>query len=192
MSQRTRKKASKSAPARKTANATAAEPGAADRSPLAIGRKAPAFRLPRDGGGTVSLDDLKGRRLVIFFYPRAGTPGCTREATDFSRLAAEFAALGTSVLGVSADPLPAQERFRDKHGLTVPLLSDATHAMLEVYGVWSEKLLYGKTFMGIVRTTVAIGPDRRVLHVWRNVRVDGHAEAVLDYVKNLEMPFSQN
>ncbi len=189
MSKRTQKKASKSATGRKAAGAArahaAASVTAADRTPLAIGRKAPAFRLPRDGGATVSLDDFAGRRLVIFFYPRAGTPGCTREAMDFSRLAADFTALGTGVLGVSADPLPAQERFRDKHDLAVPLLSDATHKMLEAHGVWGEKSLYGKIFMGIVRTTVLIGADRRILNIWRNVRVDGHADAVLDYVKNL-------
>lgn len=177
MSQRTQKKASRSA--------TGSEAVEDERGPLAVGRKAPAFRLPRDGGDTVSLDDFAGRKLVIFFYPRAGTPGCTREAMDFSRLAADFATLDTRVLGVSADPLPAQERFRDKHGLAVPLLSDATHKMLEAYGVWGEKSLYGKTFMGIVRTTVLVGSDHRIVHVWRNVRVAGHAEAVLDCVRNL-------
>lgn len=160
-------------PAAKTAGAAAAPKG------LVEGQRAPAFRLPRDGGGTVSLADHAGRQLVIFFYPRADTPGCTREAIAFSRLAEAFAACHTAVIGVSADPPEKQAKFRDKHGLTIPLGSDPTHVMLERYGVWGEKKLYGKVFKGVVRTTVLIGADGRVARIWRNVKVDGHAEEVL-------------
>jgi peroxiredoxin Q/BCP len=143
------------------------------------GSKAPAFRLPRDGGGTLTLSDFSGRKLVLFFYPRADTPGCTREAIDFTRLSGPFADAGTAVLGVSADPVKAQDKFRDKHGLSVPLMSDESHKTLEAYGAWGEKSMYGKTFLGVIRTTVLIGADGRIAKMWRYVKVDGHAEAVL-------------
>jgi peroxiredoxin Q/BCP len=152
---------------------------AALSGPLAEGSKAPAFSLPRDGGSTVSLDDYAGQKLVLFFYPRAGTPGCTKEAIDFTRLAGAFADAQTAVLGVSADPLKAQEAFRNKHELTTPLVSDEQHKMLEAYGAWGEKSMYGRTFLGVLRTTVLIGKDRRILRIWRHVKVDGHAEEVL-------------
>jgi peroxiredoxin Q/BCP len=152
---------------------------AAGQSALTEGARAPAFRLPRDGGDTVSLSDYSGRKLVLFFYPRADTPGCTREAIDFTRLASTFAESQTAILGVSADPPKAQEAFRDKHRLSVPLVSDEKHEMLEAYGVWGEKSMYGRTFQGILRTTVLIGADGRIIRIWRNVRVDGHADDVL-------------
>lgn len=176
---------------REAVKPTSAEPARRDAKPeqagtgLTIGGKVPAFQLPRDGGATVSLDSFAGRKLVLFFYPRASTPGCTKEAMDFSRLSGAFAALDTDVVGVSADPRRAQETFRDKHDLTVPLLSDEAHTVLEAFGVWGDKSLYGKTFQGIVRTTVLIGPDRRAINIWRNVKVDGHADTVLSYVENL-------
>jgi peroxiredoxin Q/BCP len=149
------------------------------RAALIEGAKAPAFQLPRDGGNSTSLADYAGRKLAIFFYPRADTPGCTKEAIDFTRLSSSFADSQTAVLGVSADPLKAQEAFRDKHQLSIPLLSDETHEMLESYGVWGEKSMYGKTFLGIVRTTVLISADGRIAKIWRNVKVDGHADEVL-------------
>ncbi|MDA9401848.1 bacterioferritin [Bradyrhizobium sp. CCBAU 45389] len=149
------------------------------------GQKAPAFRLPRDGGGVATLSDYAGRKLVLFFYPRADTPGCTREAIDFTRLAGAFADAGTAVLGVSADSLKAQEKFRDKHSLGVPLISDEKHEMLEAYGAWGEKSMYGKSFLGILRTTVLVGSDGKVARVWRNVRVDGHADQVLEAARSL-------
>jgi peroxiredoxin Q/BCP len=158
-------------PADKSAEATTAA--------LAEGAMAPPFTLPRDGGAKVSLADLAGRKLVIFFYPRASTPGCTKEALDFTRLSGDFEAAGTTVLGVSADPLKAQEKFRDKHDLMVPLLSDETRDMLRAYGAWGEKSMYGKTFEGVLRTTVLIGSDGRIAKIWRGVKVDGHAEMVL-------------
>jgi peroxiredoxin Q/BCP len=150
---------------------------------LAEGAKAPAFHLPRDGGDTVSLADFAGRKLVLFFYPRADTPGCTKEAIDFTRLAGAFADSRTAVLGVSADPLKAQEAFRDKHELAIPLVSDEQHAMLEAYGVWGEKSMYGRTFLGVLRTTVLIGADGRIVKIWRHVKVDGHADEVLAAVQ---------
>jgi peroxiredoxin Q/BCP len=152
---------------------------------LSEGAKAPAFRLPRDGGDSVSLSDFKGRKLVLFFYPRADTPGCTKEAIDFSRLSAAFAEHQTAVLGVSADPLKAQEAFRDKHELVTPLVSDEQHEMLDAYGVWGEKSMYGRTFLGILRTTVLVGADGRIIRIWRNVKVDGHADEVLAAVRAL-------
>jgi thioredoxin-dependent peroxiredoxin len=186
------KSTSAKAPARsKAAAVEAADPAAVKppaqtidmpvtgKSGLSEGAKAPAFQLPRDGGGTVSLSDYAGRKLVLFFYPRADTPGCTKEAIDFTRLSDAFAESATALLGVSADPPKAQEAFRDKHELATPLASDEQHKMLEAYGVWGEKSMYGKTFLGIVRTTVLIGADGRILRVWRNVRVDGHADDVL-------------
>jgi len=147
---------------------------------LAEGQKAPAFSLPRDGGEVAKLSDYAGQKLVLFFYPRADTPGCTREAIDFTRLRPAFAAGGTAVLGISADPLKAQEKFHDKHKLTVPLISDEAHEMLEAYGAWGEKSMYGKTFLGVLRTTVLIGADGRIARIWRHVKVDGHADAVLE------------
>jgi peroxiredoxin Q/BCP len=150
---------------------------------LAEGAKAPAFHLPRDGGETVSLADYAGQKLIVFFYPRADTPGCTREAIDFTRLKDAFAAAGAAVIGVSGDPPKAQEAFRNKHALSVPLASDEQHEMLQAYGAWGEKSMYGRTFEGILRTTVLIGADGRIVRVWRNVRVDGHADDVLAAAK---------
>ncbi len=152
---------------------------------IGAGAKAPAFNLPRDGGGAVSLKDFAGRKLVLYFYPRADTPGCTKESIDFSRLKSDFARAGTEVLGVSADPVPAQDAFKAKHDLSIALASDETHRMLEAYDVWQEKSLYGRKFMGIVRTTFLIGPDLKIARVWPKVSVDGHAEDVLAAAKAL-------
>jgi len=152
---------------------------------LAPGARAPAFSLPRDGGGTVSLADFAGGKLVLYFYPRADTTGCTKEALDFSRLEGAFARAGTRVVGVSADPVPAQDKFKAKYKLAITLASDEKHRMLEAYGVWQQKSLYGRKFMGIVRTTFLIGPDQRIARVWPKVSVDGHAEDVLAAVKAL-------
>ena len=146
---------------------------------LAEGDAARPFVLPRDGGQSVALANFAGRKLAIFFYPRADTPGCTREAMDFSRLSNAFSASQTAVLGVSADSVKAQESFRDKHQLSVPLVSDEKHEMLKAYGAWGEKSMYGKTFTGILRTTVLIDARGKIAHIWRNVRVDGHADEVL-------------
>lgn len=172
-------KATKPAAPRPPASTTQRQTG------LNEGDIAPAFGLPRDGGETVTLADYFGRKLVIFFYPRADTPGCTREAIDFSRLAPAFDAAGTSVLGVSADPLTSQEAFSAKHMLTIPLVSDETHAMLEAYGAWGEKSMYGRTFQGVLRTTVAIDQGGRIAKIWHGVKVDGHADEVLAFIRAL-------
>ncbi|WP_366518539.1 peroxiredoxin [Bradyrhizobium sp.] len=162
-----------------------AAPRSVPAAALIEGGPAPGFQLPRDGGGSVSLGDFAGRKVVLFFYPRADTPGCTREAIDFTRLSPAFAELGAAVIGVSADSPAAQESFRDKHKLSVPLLADEQHQMLAAYGAWGEKSMYGRAFMGIIRTTIVIGEDGRIARIWRNVRVDGHAEEVLAAVREM-------
>ena len=150
-----------------------------------VGAKAPTFTLARDGGGHVSLSDFKGRKLVLYFYPKADTPGCTKEAIAFSALKRDFARAETDVVGVSADAVRAQDRFRDKHGLKVALASDESKKMLTAYGVWGEKSMYGRKFMGVRRTTFLIGRDGRIAQVWENVKVPGHAEAILKAAKAL-------
>jgi thioredoxin-dependent peroxiredoxin len=152
---------------------------------IAVGGKAPNFRLPHDGGGEVSLADFKGRKLVIYFYPKADTPGCTVEDKDFSRLASAFSRAGAAILGVSADPVPKQDKFKAKHDLTVMLGSDENHEMLNAYGVWAKKSLYGRSYMGILRNTYLIDPDGRIARIWEKVKVAGHAEEVLAAAKEL-------
>jgi thioredoxin-dependent peroxiredoxin len=152
---------------------------------LTEGTPAPDFRLARDGGGAVALSDFSGKKLVLFFYPKADTPGCTIEAKDFSRLQPAFAKAGVAVVGVSADAVKKQDAFKTKHQLTTPLGSDETHEMLEAYGVWGEKSMYGKTYMGIQRTTVLIGTDGRIARIWPKVKIEGHAEEVLAAAKAL-------
>ena len=152
---------------------------------LVAGAKAPRFALPCDGGGKVSLSDFSGQKLVVYFYPRADTSGCTREAIDFSKLKPPFTRANTAILGVSADPVKAQDKFKAKHKLTIALGSDETHAMLEAYGVWAEKSMYGRKYMGILRNTYLIDTDGRIALVWEKVRVPGHADEVLAAAKAL-------
>lgn len=152
---------------------------------LREGDRAPDFTLSRDGDSVVRLADFAGRKLVIFFYPRADTPGCTLEAIDFTRHLKQFEQAGTSVLGISADDVRAQTRFRDKHSLGIPLAADADHQTIEAYGAWGEKSMYGRTFLGIIRTTVLVRSDGRVARIWRHVKVDGHAAQVLEAAKSL-------
>jgi peroxiredoxin Q/BCP len=152
---------------------------------FAVGSKAPNFRLPRENGETVTLADFNGHKLVLYFYPRADTPGCTRESIDFSKLKAEFDKAGTDVLGVSADPVATQAKFKMKHKLTVGLASDEDRKMLAAYGAWGKKSMYGRVFMGVIRTTVLIGPDGRIARIWPKVRVNGHAADVLAAAKEL-------
>jgi thioredoxin-dependent peroxiredoxin len=183
-------KASAKTSSKKAAKPAATKPKAAKTPKKTVelpapGSKAPAFSLPRDGGSTVALSDFAGKKLVLYFYPRADTPGCTKEAIDFSRLRGDFSRAGTEVVGVSADPVAAQDKFKTKHKLSVALASDETHRMLEAYGVWQEKSLYGRKFLGIVRTTFLIGGDGRVAKVWPRVSVDGHADEVLAAAKAL-------
>lgn len=149
------------------------------------GSKAPSFTLKRDGGGEVSLADFKGQKLVLYFYPKASTPGCTKEAIAFNGLKEAFAAADTAILGASADPVAAQDKFKAKYDLAFPLGSDESTKMLEAYGVWGEKSLYGKKYMGVSRVTFLIGRDGKVARVWPKVKVDGHAEEVLEAAKAL-------
>jgi peroxiredoxin Q/BCP len=152
---------------------------------LAVGAKAPAFSLPRDGGEKIALKDFKGRKLVLYFYPKADTPGCTKEAIAFSKLRAAFAKAGTEILGVSADPVTAQDKFKAKHKLSISLASDETKDMLEAYGAWGEKSMYGRTFMGVMRKTFLIDAEGRIAQIWPKVRVEGHAEEVLEAARAL-------
>ncbi|KZY35007.1 alkyl hydroperoxide reductase [Roseovarius sp. HI0049] len=146
---------------------------------------APDFTLPRDGGGDVTLSDLRPAPVVLFFYPKDDTSGCTKEAIAFTGLGAEFEAAGAKVFGISKDTVAKHDKFRDKHELGIPLLSDAEADVCEQYGVWKEKSMYGRKFMGIERTTVLIGGDGKVVQVWPKVKVPGHAEEVLEAVKAL-------
>ncbi len=146
---------------------------------------APDFTLPRDGGESVTLSALRPAAVVLFFYPRDDTSGCTKEAVAFSGLLSEFEAAGATVLGISKDSVASHEKFRGKHALTVPLLSDAEAEMCEAYGVWKEKNMYGKKFMGIERSTFLIDGAGHIARVWRKVKVPGHAEEVLEAVRAL-------
>lgn len=152
---------------------------------LSTGSLAPAFTLPSDDGRTLSLDSFAGRKLVLYFYPKADTAGCTREARDFADLGTAFEAASTTVVGVSADPVKKLSAFKRKHGLPLPLLSDESLEILQAYGVWVEKSMYGRRFMGIERTTFLIGPDRRIARAWRRVKVEGHAAEVLAAAREL-------
>src|SRR5689334_20922743 len=154
------------------------------KEPIA-GAKAPAFALPSDGGGKVSLKEFKGRNLVLYFYPKADTPGCTKEALAFSRLRGQFAKARTEILGVSADPVRAQDRFKSKHKLGIALGSDEEKKMLAAYGAWGEKSMYGRKYMGVIRKTFLIDGRGRIACVWPKVRVPGHAQDVLLAARDL-------
>ena len=145
-----------------------------------IGEKAPDFTLPANGGDTVTLSGLAGQKVVLYFYPKDDTPGCTTEALDFTAMASDFAAANTVVLGVSKDTVAKHDKFVAKHDLGVKLLSDEDGAVCEAYGVWKEKSMYGRKFMGIERATFLIGADGTITHVWPKVKVKGHAAEVLD------------
>ncbi|QIE44622.1 peroxiredoxin [Pseudohalocynthiibacter aestuariivivens] len=146
---------------------------------------APDFTLPRDGGGEIQLSALRPAPVVLFFYPRDDTPGCTKEARAFTDLLPEFQAAGVTVLGISKDGVLKHTKFRDKHDLGMPLLSDENSETCEAYGVWKEKNMYGKKFLGIERSTFLIDGDGRIAQVWRKVKVPGHAEDVLQATKSL-------
>jgi peroxiredoxin Q/BCP len=142
------------------------------------GKRAPAFTLPADDGSKVRLADLAGKTVVLYFYPKDDTPGCTREACAFRDAREDLQAEGVSVLGVSPDGVASHGKFRDKYQLNFPLLADEDHKVAEKYGAWREKNMYGKKSMGIQRSTYLIGPDGKVVRVWKKVSVDGHAEEV--------------
>jgi len=152
---------------------------------LQSGDPAPDFNLPRDGEGALSLADFKGRKLVLYFYPKDDTSGCTAEAIDFNRLASDFAAAGAAVVGASPDPVKNHDKFRQKYELTFPLLADEAKQTLEAYGVWVEKSMYGRKYMGVERTTFLIGGDGKIAKIWRKVKVPGHADEVLAAAKSL-------
>ena len=151
-----------------------------------VGDRMPDIALESADGGQIRPSDFAGRRAVLFFYPKDMTPGCTSEAIDFSELKPRFDAAGIALLGVSKDPPSRHARFTEKHGLTVPLASDAAEGGLsDALGIWTEKKNYGRTYMGMVRTTYLMGPDGKIAQVWDKVRVKGHAEAVLEAAKAL-------
>ncbi len=150
-----------------------------------IGAAAPDIDLPRDGGEQVKLSDFAGKAVVLYFYPRDDTPGCTKEAQGFTEHAADFEKAGAVVLGVSKDTVAKHEKFSAKYGLNVALLSDADGDVCERYGVWVEKAMYGKKYIGIERATFLIAADGTIAQIWRKVKVPGHVDAVLEAVKAL-------
>lgn len=152
---------------------------------LAAGDKAPDFALPDDAGGQVSLASFAGKKLVLYFYPKDDTSGCTKEAIDFNALQPEFKKAGATILGASPDLAASHAKFKTKHGLDLALASDELKTMLEAYGVWVEKSMYGRKYFGVERTTFLIGPDGRIAKAWNKVKVPGHAAAVLEAVKAL-------
>ena len=154
----------------------------ADLSP---GDEAPHFSLPADGGGTVRLTELRGKIVVLFFYPQDNTQTCTIEAIDFTKFYPAFEKAGVAVLGISPDSLKKHEKFKSKHGLAMPLLADGAREAIEAYGVWGEKTMFGRKYMGVVRSTFLVDRDGKIARVWRNVRVSGHAEEVLESAKAL-------
>ncbi|GAB1581993.1 peroxiredoxin [Phyllobacterium phragmitis] len=150
-----------------------------------IGDIAPDFSLPRDGGGTLSLSALRGKPVILFFYPKDDTSGCTQEAIEFSGLKGEFDRIGAAVIGMSPDSAKKHDKFKAKHDLNVDLAADEEKNILQAYGVWVEKSMYGRKYMGVERTTYLIGPDGRIVRVWRKVKVPGHAAEVLEAAKAL-------
>jgi peroxiredoxin Q/BCP len=153
-----------------------------DMAELNPGDPAPAFSLPRSGGGSISLSDFAGKPVVLYFYPRDDTTGCTAEAIDFSRLKPDFESAGAVVIGVSPDSAGKHDKFKAKHDLDVELAADEERKTIEAYGVCVEKSLYGRLYMGVERATFLIGADGRIAGIWRKVRVKGHAQAVLEAV----------
>lgn len=149
------------------------------------GDTAPDFTLPDDSGGQISLSDFRGRKLVLYFYPRDDTPGCTTEALDFTAKAGEFKAVDTAIVGISKDSAVKHGKFRDKHNLGIPLASDAEGSACEDYGVWVEKNMYGKKSMGIERSTFLIDRDGKIARSWRKVKVKGHVDEVLEAAQAL-------
>ena len=150
---------------------------------LKAGEKATAFRATADDGSTVSLGDYKGRNLVLYFYPKANTAGCTHEAVEFSTALDDFKAANTAIVGCSGDPVESQTKFKNRYNIKFPLLADTDFEVIEAYGARRMKTFFGKTFLGIVRTTFLIGPDGKIQHVFENVKADGHALGVLEYLK---------
>lgn len=144
------------------------------------GDLAPGFSLPTDGGGNFALSEMKGKPVVLFFYPKDNTSGCTAEAVAFSERKPEYEALGITIVGMSPDPVKNHDKFKEKHSLTVTLISDEDKSTLDAYGVWQEKSMYGRKYMGVERSTFLISGDGKILRSWRKVKVPGHVDEVLD------------
>ncbi len=147
---------------------------------LEAGDKAPAFSLPDQTGKTVALKDFAGKQVVVYFYPKDDTPGCTKEACQFNDNLSAFKRAKVAVVGISADSAAKHQAFREKYGLTFPLLTDADHKVGDKYGAWGEKTLYGKKTIGVIRSTFLVGPDARIVRSWYHVKADGHAAKVLE------------
>lgn len=154
-------------------------------SELTIGESAPDFELDGDGGSKITLSALRGSPVVVYFYPKDDTPGCTKEAIAFSALEQEFAKLGARIIGISPDTAAKHDKFKAKHNLTVSLAADPEKTACEAYGIWVEKSMYGKKYMGVERSTFLVDAEGKLAQIWRKVKVAGHAEAVLDAVKAL-------
>jgi peroxiredoxin Q/BCP len=152
---------------------------------IAVGDKAPDFSLPDHAGNTVTLASFSGKSLILYFYPKDDTSGCTQEALDFDAQADAFAKVGVAVLGVSPDSPDSHAKFKTKHGIGLPLASNEDKTMLEAYGVWTEKSMYGRKYMGVERSTVLIKPDGVIAAIWSKVKVPGHIDAVLQAVNAL-------
>ncbi|MEW6632944.1 MAG: peroxiredoxin [Pseudomonadota bacterium] len=152
---------------------------------LDVGDIAPQFDLPRDGGGSLSLAAFLGELVVLYFYPQDDTTGCTTEAIGFSQLKPEFEKAGAVVIGLSPDSVKKHDKFKAKHALTVDLVADEERKVIEAYHLWVEKTMYGRKYMGVERATFLIGKDGRIVRIWRQVRVKGHAEEVLEAVRAL-------
>lgn len=152
---------------------------------LSPGQDAPQFELPRDGGGTLTLSALRGKAVVLYFYPKDDTSGCTAEAIDFSALKADFDKAGAVVIGMSPDSAKKHDKFKAKHGLSVDLVADEERKAIEAYGVWAEKSMYGRKYMGVERTTFLIDRDGKIARIWPKVKVPGHAAEVLEAVRAL-------
>ena len=152
---------------------------------LTEGKKAPAFNMATDGGGKVALKDLAGKIVVLYFYPKDDTTGCTKEAIEFTEAKAKFSRQGAVIIGVSKDTVAKHDKFKDKYDLKVTLASDEDGKVVEKYGVWVEKSMYGRKYMGIDRSTFVIDPNGKIAKIWRKVKVPGHVDEVLDVVKDV-------
>lgn len=152
-------------------------------SELVIGQAAPQFELPRDGGGILTLSDFAGKPVVLYFYPKDDTPACTQEAIDFSRLKPEFEKAGAIVVGMSPDSTKKHDKFKAKHQIGIDLVADEQLNTLSAYGVWTEKSMYGRTYMGVLRATFVVGADGKIEKVWPKVKPEGHGAEVLAWLK---------
>lgn len=152
---------------------------------LQEGDKAPAIDLPGDGGKTVKLSSFKGKLVVLYFYPKDDTSGCTKQAIGFSEKIDDFRKAGAEIIGISPDNAASHDKFRDKHGLSITLLADEDKKAIEAYGVWVEKKMYGRSYMGVDRSTFLIGKDGKIARIWRKVKIPGHVDEVLEAVKAL-------